>query len=270
MVDLRQTNKYVKFMENIGWVVERVNNVNYFVRPFPIYGSFMKVQRPKEIDVDQIRDIQKKYKVLHTIIEPLTMNHKSLLISHGFKQSTPYLPSKTLHIDLAKTEDALLKEMHQKTRYNIKLAQKKDIKIIESKDIDLFVKFWKDQKFNRRFFGTKDITELYKVFGKDSHLLLAYKDNELVSGVFSVHAHKQAYYMYAASSQKGKELYGPTLLVWEQIRLAKKKGCKIFDFEGIYDERFPLKDWKGFSRFKKGFGGKEVEYPGASSLVRLF
>jgi len=61
--------------------------------------------------------------------------------------------------------------------------------------------------------------------------------------------------------------------IWGNFRdyekLAKKMGCKIFDFEGIYDDRFPLKSWLGFSRFKKSFGGLEVEYPGAYSKFLL-
>jgi lipid II:glycine glycyltransferase (peptidoglycan interpeptide bridge formation enzyme) len=75
--------------------------------------------------------------------------------------------------------------------------------------------------------------------------------------------------MYAASSKKGKKLYAPTLNTWEAIRLSKKKGSSIYDFEGIYDSRFPLKTWRGFTRFKKSFGGKEIKYPGAFVKHRL-
>jgi len=69
--------------------------------------------------------------------------------------------------------------------------------------------------------------------------------------------------MYAASNKRGKQLNVPTLLVWKTILIAKKRRMKIFDFEGIFDERFPLPAWRGFTRFKKSFGGEEVEYPGA-------
>ena len=179
------------------------------------------------------------------------------------------MPSKTIHIDLEKSEDELLKEMHQKTRYNIHLAEKENIQIKESTDIHAFAKLWKNAKFTRKMMGTKDIEEIHKAFGKDARLLLAYEKDELLAGVLSIHAEKIAYYMYAATTERGRTLFAPTLLTWEQIKLAKKNKCKVFDFEGIFDERFPLKDWKGFSRFKKGFGGKEVEYPGAFSRVKF-
>jgi lipid II:glycine glycyltransferase (peptidoglycan interpeptide bridge formation enzyme) len=46
-------------------------------------------------------------------------------------------------------------------------------------------------------------------------------------------------------------------------------GCKIFDFEGIYDSRFPIKSWLGFTHFKKQFGGNEIAYPGCYIKFRL-
>ena len=68
--------------------------------------------------------------------------------------------------------------------------------------------------------------------------------------------------MYAASSDSGNKNFAPTLLVWEAILLAKKLKLKAFDFEGIYDERFPkaAESWKGFTKFKEGFGGEKVVF----------
>lgn len=270
MIDLRQTEKYASYMRNLGWKVERIQNINYFIRPFFIFGSFMKVQRPQKIDIKIIVQLQKKHRVFNIIIEPKHEKDILHITGYGLRSSSPYLPSKTIHIDLTKSETQLLKEMRHKTRYNIKQAQKKGVEVKVSKDIKLFSDMWKHAKFSRRIMGTKDITELYKAFGKDAYLLLAYKESELLAGVVCIHANNIAYYMYAATTEQGKKLYAPTLLAWEQIKLAKRKGNKVFDFEGVYDERFPLNDWKGFSRFKKSFGGKEVEYPGAFSKVKLF
>lgn len=256
-------------MRNLGWKVERIQNINYFIRPFFIFGSFMKVQRPLEIRYEDIERLRKEYRVFNLIIEPKHKKDILHVTDYGLRSSSPYLPSKTIHIDLTKSETQLLKEMHHKTRYNIKQAQKKSVEVKVSKDIRLFSDMWKSAKFSRKIMGTRDITELYKAFGKDGYLLLAYKESELLAGVVCIHASNIAYYMYAATTSKGRKLFAPTLLTWEQMKLAKKKGNKVFDFEGIYDERFPLSDWKGFSRFKKSFGGKEVEYPGAFSKVKL-
>ena len=50
MIDIRQTEKYNSYMTSLGWVVERVNNVNYFIKKLPFIGSFIKIQRPQRLD----------------------------------------------------------------------------------------------------------------------------------------------------------------------------------------------------------------------------
>ena len=54
----------------------------------------------------------------------------------------------------------------------------------------------------------------------------------------------------------------PYLLQWQQILEAKKRGCAEYDFWGINEKK-----WPGVTRFKKGFSGKEVGYPGAFDLI---
>jgi lipid II:glycine glycyltransferase (peptidoglycan interpeptide bridge formation enzyme) len=72
-----------------------------------------------------------------------------------------------------------------------------------------------------------------------------------------------AYYWQAFTNKIGRRKHLQYKVLWEGIRWGKKNGCKNFDFEGIFDDRFPNEKWKGFSFFKKGFGGKEKKYPGA-------
>jgi lipid II:glycine glycyltransferase (peptidoglycan interpeptide bridge formation enzyme) len=57
----------------------------------------------------------------------------------------------------------------------------------------------------------------------------------------------------------------PHLLQWEQIKYAKAQGCQNYDFWGIVNEHTKDKrgsSWEGFTRFKRGFGGQEVNYVG--------
>ena len=70
------------------------------------------------------------------------------------------------------------------------------------------------------------------------------------------------------SNEQMYEQYAP-VEKFDTEKERKKEGKKVFDFEGIYDERFPLISWKGFTRFKKGFGGIEVEYPGTLREIIL-
>ncbi|MEK7526067.1 MAG: peptidoglycan bridge formation glycyltransferase FemA/FemB family protein [Patescibacteria group bacterium] len=271
MTDLRQTPRYAKYMQSIGWHVEKNAGVYCFSKQIPILGKFIKVQRPKNITPSLFRNLEKK-KAFKIILEPdLTSaaqtqsNHKLLSSNNFTKSNSPYLPSKTIHIDLKLTEEALLKQMKAKTRYNIKIAKRNGVIIKKSTDITAFAIFWSKNVegsiFN--FWSQKEnIVKMYKAFDKKTDLLIAYKNGEMLAGILMPQTQEIAYYMYAAASKKGKKLHAPTLITWEAIKLAKKKKLKTFDFEGIYDERFPLKSWLGFSKFKKTFGGKEIEYPG--------
>ena len=115
---------------------------------------------------------------------------------------------------------------------------------------------------------------MWKLFSpKHAAILLAYTDHSsfnihhstfnVVGGILLIFWQKIAYYWVAGATKKGKKQFAPTLLVWEALKIAKKRGCTSFDFVGVYDERLPAysRDWKGFTKFKEGFGGREVWYP---------
>jgi peptidoglycan pentaglycine glycine transferase (the first glycine) len=272
MTDLRQTKEYSKYMHSLGWSVEYVNDIQIYLRKI-LFGKVMKMQRPKSLSKKVIELIEltaKKNKVFQIIIEPTSKADSKLLMANGYKQTHPFVPSKTIQIAVTNSEKKLLEEMSQKTRYNIKIAGRNGIRVTASDNIEAFVEFWNKCAIERKNFPqTKEILSLYNAFKNKTLILFAFKNKVLLSAVLVIIAHKKAYYMYAASSKTGKQLFAPTLLVWEALILAKTAGAEIFDFEGIYDSRFPLPSWRGFTKFKQGFGGKEVEYPGAFTKWRL-
>lgn len=273
MKDLRQTPEYANYMRGLGWTVEQIAEVNYFIRKIFFFGSVIKVQRVEKPSYKVIELLSKKYHAFQVILEPLTISHQQSMINNGFRRSKDYFaPSKTLQINITQPEEKLLSGMHQKTRYNTKIAISNKLKVTSSKQIDRFANFWQDCAIKQRgmFLNQKkEIKEIFRAFGKDAHLVFVKKDKELLSAILMICTKEAAYYVYAASTKKGKQLFAPTLAVWEAIKLAKRLKRRIFDFEGIYDERFPINSWVGFSRFKKSFGGREVEYPGCYTKFRF-
>jgi len=278
MKDLRQTSEYARYMESIGWTVDGKPGSFAYIKKLPLIGSFMKIQRPERFDLPMIDKLQEKYNALQVIVEPKFFDHPLLLAGRGYKQSKScFVPSKTVQIDLTKTEKQLLAEMHYKTRYNIRKNLKPHTLVIStSKDIEAYADYWQLCALKQRgmFLSQKrEITSIYKSFGKNAHIVQVRNKQEVLSAVMLIIAGRVAYYMFAASTEYGKKVFAPTLNVWGTLRLAKKRGCKIFDFEGIYDERFPIKSWAGFTRFKKSFGGITVEFPGTyfrTFLPRFF
>ena len=127
MNDLRQTPQFAEYIKLLGWNVEKIDKSYVFIRKIPIIGSVVKLQRPENLSnkvINQLSDIGKQYRAFQFSIEPLTIDHKSLIIAEGFKLSrSPSLCTKTVQVDLTKSKDKLLSEMHHKTRYNIKKAK---------------------------------------------------------------------------------------------------------------------------------------------------
>ena len=112
-------------------------------------------------------------------------------------------------------------------------------------------------------FKATNNVKLYLAHKKSDIIAPHVRNDYVIAGLLVVYTDDAAYYMYAASTADGKKLYTPTLLTWRAVRNAQKAGKKIFDFEGVYDERYEnTKGWKGFTKFKEGFGGKIITYPG--------
>jgi lipid II:glycine glycyltransferase (peptidoglycan interpeptide bridge formation enzyme) len=243
MTDIRQSPQWGKYLTNLGWIVERIDNTNYAIKKIPLLGAILKIQRPNKYSSKTVQKLCKKY-------------HARIFTGLS-------LPTKTIQIDLTKPEKQLLAEMHYKTRYNIAKLKTKNLKLKISNDIESFVGLYHRWHRKRLLFlsQAKLIRSVYKAFGKKADLLFCVNNQEVIAELLLLTYDRITYYMYAAASETGKRLFAPTLITWEAIKLAKNQGSKIFDFEGVYDERYPIKSWRGFTRFKKSFGGYEVLYP---------
>ena len=279
MIDLRQAEEYGQWMKSLGWLVEE----GIFIKKLPIIpGSFIKWQRASwPIDFNKIARLAKNCRALQIKIEPNITNKdrwgevRKTMSKNGYRLSkNPLLPTRTIWLDLRKSDQQLLMEMHYKTRYNIKKSDEEKIncRIVRGDNVSnltlkKFYKIYKKNAKEKKFWGLgfKQLKSLIDCFGKKSYLLTV----PGYGGLVMLSHNKVAYYSHNAVNKAGKRLLIPSLLTWRAIELAKKIGCTRFDFEGISDRRFQVtKRWQGFSRFKKGFGGKEVGYIGI--FVKLF
>lgn len=270
MKDIRQSSIYAEYLEKIGWKVEKTGKIRAFIRKLSVFGSVIKIQRPEEIDIEAINFIRKKHKGFQTIIEPRRISPRgkpNVLLKHGYRLSkSPYLPTKTLHLDLTKAIEDLFNQLSKDARYSLRKTS--DLKIYSVVDTKGFRKSWKESVGFRRWVPSRQrLNAMLDIFKEDVIFLVTPDGN---SGAIFLYADKAGYYWQAFSSKKGRKSLAQYKVVWAGINWAKEKGAKFFDFEGIYDERFPNKKWKGFTHFKKSFGGYVVEYPGAYTKFSLF
>lgn len=292
MLDLRQTKEYADFLRREGWVVEKIDGINYFIKKFPLIGSFLKLQRPEKLDLACIHVLLHKYRVFQVIVEPKDQKQAEILAQSGFKLAkSTYLPSKTLQIDLTKSQKEIYADFQRNIKTGIKRSQDLDRMIASRKgrvskslkeystlkEIKLFREGWKNSvKFTRYVPTLKSLLNLRKSFPDNKSRFLASHNisGKIIGGViFTISSHEVSnyitYYDYGFMSKEGRSSLSMASLLYQGILWGKKLGCKIFDFDGLYDPRFPQKSWLGFTRFKKSFGGYEVLYPGCYMKFRI-
>lgn len=207
-------------------------------------------------------------KLIFIRFEPIEENFNNFLLLNkkNFRKTKDIQVSKTSFLDLSLNENELLKNMGQKTRYNIKLANKKNVKVFES-DISDFEEFWKlislTAKRDQFFIHSKNY--YYNLINSDNNfikLFTAKFNNKILAvGIFSFFGNSVSY-LHGASSNEFRNLMAPYSLQWEIIKLAKSKGFKYYDFCGVDDKK-----WPGVSRFKRGFGGQEFNYLGTFDYI---
>jgi len=221
-----------------------------------IFGAIAKAQRFSELDWPEVKKLLRRNKVWMTKLEPKTYN-----LEPSFHQDNwPMLATKTLQIDLRPSSERIFAGFKKDARYCLRKIINNQYSIIND-DFDGFYKLWKKATGIKRLWipSNKDYINLIKAFGKDVICLTV--DGQ-AGALILIHDHV-AYYYYAAALPIGKKRYLQYHVVWELMKMAKKLGCKVWDFEGIYDPRWPNKGWQGFSHFKKSFGGKEIDFPGS-------
>jgi len=286
MTDIRQSPPFADFMKNLGWKSKKIGGQIAYLRKFPFAGYFAKMPRPSRIpEILEINSFRKKNRVFQFKIAPnLPTSDSSYakvklrLLDSGYKiDSIPFNPVTDIRFNLTKSEDEIFHAFSEAKRRGVRRAINNGITVRESDDIGNFIKIRWKQYGLFGFLVTAEMKPLWKAFyPKNGTLLLAYQEHrpesdqsiiinnptKPLAGIFMLYYNHRAYYWYASALRIGKKLFAPTLLVWEAIKLAKKKGCKQFYFEGICDDRFPKasESWKGFTKFKEGFGGEKIIY----------
>jgi peptidoglycan pentaglycine glycine transferase (the first glycine) len=172
-------------------------------------------------------------------------------------------------LDIDKSEEELLMGMRKTTRYEIRLAQKSDVtikKTTDLKDLRHFYELYEETSKRHGFVAHSAITEEFEVFTKAGKalLFLGYHEKQLIAATIVLFYGGQAIYHHGAS--RASKIPVSHLVQWEAIAEAKKRGIKLYNFYGIAPEDNPNHPWRGITLFKKGFGGREINYMHAHDL----
>jgi lipid II:glycine glycyltransferase (peptidoglycan interpeptide bridge formation enzyme) len=194
----------------------------------------------------------------------------------------------TVLVDVSANREQMLARMKQKTRYNIRLAEKKGVRlrIGELKDLPLLFKMYaetsvrdgfviRDEGYYRAVWEAymKQPDADYQPFAEP---LIAEVNSEPVAAIFVFYFAERAYYLYGMSLEAHREMMPNYLLQWEAMQRAKAKGCSVYDLWGAPDEFIETDSMWGVFRFKEGLGGDVIrtlgawDYPASSLWYKAY
>lgn len=175
-----------------------------------------------------------------------------------------------LNVD-GKSQEELMASFHSKTRYNIRVAERKgvDIRLCGSEAVGDFSDMMLETGVRDGFVvrNHEYFENMLKNLGDNCRLYMAYSGDIPIAGTLAIHYGDKVWYLYGASSNKYRNFMPNYLLQWNMIQWAVELGCKIYDFRGVSGDLTEDNPLYGLYRFKKGFNGDLVEFTGEYDYI---
>ncbi len=241
-------------------------------------GYLPKGPMPDEEQILALKQLAEKNQAIFIKIEPNIMiktgsknsgfaSINDFITARGGRPAKNLFTKHTFLLNLEASQDELFAKLHSKTRYNIRLAIKKGVTIIDDtsqEGLETFIKLLEETTTRQSFYAhTPDYYRgLWQTLGKSGMMKIfhaVYDNTVLVSWIVFVF-NGRLYYPYGASSSLHREVMASNLMMWEVIKFGQENGLKAFDMWGaLGTEPNPKDPWYGFHRFKEGYGGQLME-----------
>lgn len=239
-------------------------------------GYLPKGPFPDKKLAQALKQISKEQNCVFIKVEPNIESGSAGKVDPSFKTSLkPMFSKHNFVLDLSPSEDKLLKNMHQKTRYNIRLAERKGVRVEirdDNKALKDYLKLYFETTKRQGFFGHNENyhTKVWETFLKTGDVKIALATfNGVPLTAWMLFIFKDViYYAYGGSSNLHRDTMSSNMVAWETIKFGKGLNLKYFDMWGALGPDADPKDpWYGFHKFKMGYGGRLVEYLGSFDLV---
>ena len=301
---LLQSWAWGELKSHFGWIPERVQvdgaAVQILFRRLPLGKTIAYIPKGPPVDWNSAEQCHALFTAIHAaakkrraiflkvepdvVCQPDTPQATAaghILSQCGFTPADTIQPQNSVVVDIRADDDSILAAMKQKTRYNIRLAQRKGVTTRQGSEADLPVFYdLSSQTAARDGFGIHSehyYENAYRLFAPHHcALLLAEFEGEPLAGLMAFCFGQTAYYFYGASSNTHRNLMATYLIQWAAIQWAKNQGCTTYDLWGIptadvgtLEAEFSNRNdglWRVY-RFKRGFGGHVVKSIGAYDYV---
>lgn len=286
-MDLHQSPAYQELLRQGGSKIGKLDSCQAaFITPMILvpFCSRMVMQRVKNPEVlGRVKGLSRQHRVVVARVAPNAelgsleaQAWEGAMMAQGFRlDPSPISPTRTILIDLSQTDEGLLAAMKSKTRYNIRLSMWRGLEHHAYPGKELLSPGGKFEEFHAIFAQNcqrigmqppppQALRRIFTALGDQLFTAHAYQPGGQACAVTAyIHHDNTLSYEFNGTTETVRQNFAADLLVWAGIQEGERLGCDWFDFDGLYDERFPDdEDWKGFSRFKSSFGGREVLYLG--------
>jgi lipid II:glycine glycyltransferase (peptidoglycan interpeptide bridge formation enzyme) len=282
-----QTQEWKAAREAMGVRVEKIiDNGHIFqftVHPVPYtpysVGYLPRTVMPSGPVLKELYEFGKKNNLIFVKLEPYIKYEDSFRPSDFknvrlIKSSHPLFPEWTQTLDLTPPEEQLFKNLKPKTRYNVRLAEKKGVVVKEvstDEGYAIFEKLYFETCKRQHYHGHtpqyhQSIWNALK--GTQAHILIAYLGEVPLAAYELLYFKNNLYYLYGGSTTAHKNVMAPNLLMWEAIKLGKKLGATTFDMWGSLPPGYSsTHSWAGFTRFKEGYATNFTHLSASFDLV---
>jgi lipid II:glycine glycyltransferase (peptidoglycan interpeptide bridge formation enzyme) len=230
-----------------------------------------------------IDDIARRRRAISVIVEPdAPLPLAGSFFDAGVVKGPAHIqPARTVKVPLL-DDEALLTQMHQKTRYNVRLAARRGVEFrqlpVTPDSVAEFYAVMQDTA-QRNEFAVHSLdyyADFLDVFADDALLLGAWNDEGTLSAIIiSAMFGAEGIYMYGASSTTHRAHGAGAAIQFEAMKWARDRGARRYDLWGIPPQDPESvadgtsgrlagtkgEDWRGLYRFKTGFGGEILSYP---------
>lgn len=278
--NLFQSEEWKNFQAAYGREVKDVSGIKGIALEIPLGQKFLWIQKgPGKMDealTGRFKELASEFSFVRVepevISEEIISRYSLKIVGKGSLLSGQASPKATRILKITGAEEELLKEMKSKTRYNIRLSEKNGVKIECTDNVDVLYDLLlstagrdrgytpHEKKYYEVMMKTPGMRDKVKIF-------VAKKNGEYLAAIMVSFYGEVATYLHGGFSEKHRSLMAPYICQWEAIKCARNEGCKYYDFWGVSESDSPDDPWAGISRFKEGFGGEKVVYPGTYDLV---
>lgn len=250
--------------------------------------------------VKRLRDVARSHRAILIKVDPAvpqsTLGVANTLQSLGFVPSPDAnnafggtQPRFVMKLDISGSDEDVMARFHSKWRYNIRLAERKGVRVREStsrSDIAIFHDIYRTTAERDGFTGRpqKYFEKLWDTLvEKDlARFFITEFNGQPLSGAICFLLGQQCWYVYGASSNEHRNVMPNHAMQWAMIQWARERGCTVYDFRGVHDvpknpdnpnadvstitQEQLMESKDGLVRFKAGFGASLTEYVGEWDL----